>query len=216
MGATFFDEFWPYPEISGQVFLLVKSKKDRTLLTKLIEKGDTLAIEDWIATTHPDDVVARLLRLGIPNPDDFSNALFDEILIGTRCFEDGAGTIDFILSRRVGPKFYHRVYNDGDGAVVYESETDAPLTRDEFKELTTYPTPWEESGFEDEIADSSVSSIWDGRGRAAKLPPPLPTHAEMLDLVGRLQREGRMPSLEQLQDAIVAATADAATKKRKR
>ena len=113
MPAKLFDKFWSYPEISGQLFLLVSGKKVRDSLMKLIVVGDTEAIDEWISKTEPDDMVKRLLRLGIPEKESYHTPLFDEILIGTRSFADGPGTIDYILSRRVGSKFHHRVYNDG-------------------------------------------------------------------------------------------------------
>jgi hypothetical protein len=204
MPATLFDEFWPYPEISGQLFLLVKGKRDRTALMKLIGDGDTESIEEWIDNTSPDDMVARLLRLGIPETDELYTPLFDEILLGTRRFEDGAGTVDYVLSRRVGQQFQHRVYNDGPGDVMYEFQTDRPMTKEEFDDLTTYPAPWEESGFDDEVADSSVWSVWDDakRRRAKVSTPPAQTPEQMMEIVKRLQEEGRMPSFEQLQSAL--------------
>lgn len=161
MPAQLFDKFWPYPEISSQISLLTPDKEDFDAFLKLIESGETKAIEEWIAETDPDDMVKRLLRLGIPASEGYFTLQFDEILIGKRSFTDVNGTVEYVLSRRVGSKFYHRVYSDDSGDDVHRFETNRPMSKAEFKDLTESPTQWEDDDYDAAGVEIDVSSVWD-------------------------------------------------------
>ncbi len=153
-----FDEFWTYPETLQELAKLGLPPTQMAALTQLITEGELEAIEEWLEENKSEKKIVRLIERGMPE-DDCSN-LFDEIELGTRCFEDGTGTVDYVFTRRVGSKFHHRVYNDFHGDDLYKFVTNEPMTFEQFKNLTTYPAPFEEDGFAGEVANSSVSSVW--------------------------------------------------------
>ena len=153
-----YDRYWGYPEVTAQL----PAGADHTELLRLIEAGDTDPIEYRLLGAKQD--VRRLVLQGItPEEDRVCHVLFDEVLLATRSYGDVIGSVEYLLSRRVGRRFLHRVYLDADGSVAHEFETDAPLTRRQVKEVFD-KSPWLEGGFEDGMAESELRTVWNKGG----------------------------------------------------
>ena len=153
-----FDRFWGYPEITA----LLPAGGDHAELLRLIEAGDTDPIEYRLLGAKQD--VRRLVLQGItPEEDRVCHVLFDEVLLATRSYGDVIGSVEYLLSRRVGRRFLHRVYFDADGSVVREFETAAPLTRRQVREVFD-ESPWLDFSACEVVVEMELRFIWDKGG----------------------------------------------------
>ena len=153
------DRFWAHPEVTAEVCPLLPDGPARDELLRLIEAGEPRPIREWLSCADLPPTVRRAIGSALP-PEDAHPALFDEILIGCVRYRDGAGTADWVLSRRVGSRFRHRVYFDGSGAVAMEWDTPRPLTRRQFEGLTR-ARPWLDRSADDGGCEVEIESIWE-------------------------------------------------------
>ncbi len=156
-----YDRFWPHPEVTAVVRPHL-TPAAMVELERLVEAGDPAPIRDWLARTELPADARAAVRPAVP-PVGAWPALFDEIAVGRVCEHDGCGTIDWVLSRRAGATFRHRVYDDAAGRTVRRWDTPRPLTRKQFEHLTR-SRPWLD--WDPELTAGAcgvtVESIWDG------------------------------------------------------